>query len=108
VRYTLGQIAVMRARLQEYVDIGWNEGSVALKVCGFCDVFVPDDESPCGICPMKVSGACGNSGSKDRRGAIEDAGTRYEAEHREAARVHANWLVEYYNAADEGGEWSIE
>jgi hypothetical protein len=38
---------------------------------------------------------------------IEDAGTRYEAAHRETARAHANWLVRCYNAADEGGEWSI-
>jgi hypothetical protein len=108
VIYTKRQIEIMCARLQEYVDIGWNKGTTALTRCKFCIVFVGDDEDICGTCPMGVSEVCDLLDATDRRDVIEAAGTQYEAGHREAARVHALWLVGRYNSADEGGEWSIE
>jgi hypothetical protein len=108
MKYTKKQIKVMRARLQEYVDIGWNAGVEPLQVCPFCNLFGPKPGSGCGYCPVYGGWGCNDFTPMARRELIMAAGTRYEEAHREAAREHAHWMVRCFNVADEGGEWSIE
>jgi hypothetical protein len=100
MRYTKKQIKVMRARLQEYVDLGWNGKRASIKIpCPLCLAM----NCWCEKCPLY---GCSEKTIYRRRGLAMYADRL--SQRRTAARAHAYWLVRRYNAADEGGEWSIE
>jgi hypothetical protein len=113
MRYSDDQIAVMLERLQEYVDIGWNNTPRQLGLCLLCQYMKNRsgfDCEKCFPCPLALkNGSPGCMGKhRLRRLSIRYSGESNDSEARKAARIHARWLMKCYNAADENGEWSIE
>jgi 3'-phosphoadenosine 5'-phosphosulfate sulfotransferase (PAPS reductase)/FAD synthetase len=106
MKYTREQIATMRSRLQEYVDIGWNKAPRQLNLCPLCKSMTGTRNIGCFPCPLALKdGSPGCTGDMtERRWNILLCDEPFS---RKEARAHARWLVRCYNAADESGEWSI-
>jgi hypothetical protein len=93
VRYTRKEIEIMREYLQQWIDLGWNAATRADNACPF-----GAKKEACVRCSI------GRDGFDDCR----ELKRLPHSTDSEGARRHARWLLSRYNAADEGGEWSIE